>query len=736
MSRIVVSLAAALAIGLTAGAQGAAAATPCKGPVPAGGDWPAYGHDAANTRSQPAETGLTPAVVPGLQPAWVFSTAATGDTTSLQSTPVVGGGCVFVGSGAGIAYAIDASTGALVWRRVLDVPTAGTGGALVGAPALTSRAVIYLVSEAGAPYAVALDRATGAILWRSAPVTTQVGSYTNASAIVANGMVFFGFSAAEGDAQGQGGFALLDADTGRILKVTTTVPPADQAAGYAGGGLWSTPTYDARTRYAYIGAGNPFSRQKEHAFTNAILKIDLSRSRPTFGTVVASYKGNVDQYSEALAEASHTPVCAATDQPDVDFPLDDQACGQLDLDFGAAPNLFTDTGGRLLVGDLQKSGVYHVARADTMAPAWTALAGASCQVCNAASTAFDGESVIGVFTPGGVMSALARDDGAARWRAPIGDGVHCQGTSTAAGVAYTLDGNGFFDAFDARTGGRAAAPGDVARHRRADGPADEQRRGDRRAHGLRRRRRDEQRGLRDRLPGGGLEPARPVEARAPRAPGCARQPLHRLRLRSAEMRRQREEHLRGGQRVAERMVGTVRREPEHPRQLGELRRVRAGAPAGLGEPQPPERLGVDHALGEPHATPAQQRGEERALDPRDVDDHHPVGQCLDQVVEDVVDRRRVGDVGGPDPVHDDGALVGHPDRADEAMDRPADLDPALVDRHRGEREHLVGLGVQAGRLDVDRAIGRLGPGGAAHQSPRSRWTARCTPVTARNASRR
>jgi hypothetical protein len=35
---------------------------------------------------------------------------------------------------------------------------------------------------------------------------------------------------------------------------------------------------------------------------------------------------------------------------------------------------------------------------------------------------------------------------------PIGDGVHYRGTSTAAGVAYTLDGNGFLDAFDARTG--------------------------------------------------------------------------------------------------------------------------------------------------------------------------------------------------------------------------------------------------------------------------------------------
>jgi polyvinyl alcohol dehydrogenase (cytochrome) len=438
--------------GLASGSPSAVAATaPCRAPAPAGGDWPVYGHDAANTRSQPAESLLTPAAVPSLAAAWVFKTSSAGDATSLQSTPVVAGGCVFVGSAAGIAYALDATTGAPVWHTPLDAPNPGGGGALVGAPAVSGNAVIFLVSQLGAPYAVALDRSSGRILWRSAPVVTEPGAYTNASAVVARGTVIIGFSAAEGDPHGQGGFALLDAAGGRILKVTPTVPPVDQARGFAGGGLWSTPAVDERSGYAYFGAGNPFSRQQEHPNTNAIIKLDVDRTRATFGQIVASYKGNVDQYAEALEELSHTPACAASDQ-DVQLPLDDPACGQLHLDFGASPNLFRDAAGEELVGDLQKSGVYHAAHADTMRPAWTALGGASCQACNAASTAFDGAAVVGVFTPGGVMTSLARDDGTARWRAPIGDGVHYQGTSVAAGVAYTLDGNGFLDAFDAAGG--------------------------------------------------------------------------------------------------------------------------------------------------------------------------------------------------------------------------------------------------------------------------------------------
>jgi outer membrane protein assembly factor BamB len=446
-------LAALFVTGLAYAAPAAAATgDPCSAAAPAGGDWPAYGHDAANTRNQPDEQLLTPAVVPGLKPAWTFNTADSGDTGGFQSTPVVSGGCVFAGSTEGVAYAIDAGTGARVWQTQLDVSRAGLGGAIVGAPAVTAKAVIFLVNQSNAPYAVALRRSDGSVLWRSAPVVEKPGYYTNASAALAGDVLFMGYSAPEGNSSGQGGFALLSATSGRILKVTPTIPLADQAQGDAGGGLWATPAFDLSAGYAYIGAGNPFSRQREHAYTNAILKIDVNRGRATFGSVVASYKGNVDQYAEALQAASQTPVCAASDQPDIEYPLDDPACGQIDLDFGASPNLFSDSQGRLLVGDLQKSGVYHVARADTMQPAWTSLVGASCASCNAASTAFDGSSVIGVFTPGSVMAALGRDDGTVGWRMPIADGVHYQGTSTAAGVAYTVDGHGFLDAVNAATG--------------------------------------------------------------------------------------------------------------------------------------------------------------------------------------------------------------------------------------------------------------------------------------------
>jgi polyvinyl alcohol dehydrogenase (cytochrome) len=451
------ALTATLAVAVAFAAAPASAATaPCTERV-ATGDWPSYGHDVANTRTQPVRQGIGPADVTKLQPAWTFSTSSTGDGGNLESTPVVSGGCVYIGSTNAVAYALNATTGKVVWQRKLPLSSAGFGGGIVGAPAVDGKSVIYLVNQNNAPYAVALDRSTGGVVWQSKPYTgsspNQLEGYTtNASPIVANGLVVAGYSSPEGDPNGSGGFALIDAHDGTIVKITPTIPLADQAKGYAGGGLWSSPAYDPATKLVYWGAGNPNNKGQEHPYTNSILKIDLNRDDASFGEIVGYYHGNVDQYAESLETLSHTPACSASDVDGAPYPLDDPACGQIDLDFGDSANLFTASDGTKLVGDLQKSGVYHAAHADSMKPAWTALVGVSCQACNAAASAFDGKSVVGAATPGGQMYSLGADKGAVNWLAPIGDGIHYQGTSVADGVVWTTDGPCFLDAFDAKSG--------------------------------------------------------------------------------------------------------------------------------------------------------------------------------------------------------------------------------------------------------------------------------------------
>jgi outer membrane protein assembly factor BamB len=191
--------AVAIAAALTA-VPAAGAAAPCTTQTTSG-EWPSYGHDAANTRTQPDEHGLGPGAATSLTPAWVFSTGSTGDGSQLTTTPVVRSGCAFIGSFNGYVYALDGNSGHVVWQRKLDAPNPGSGGVIVGAGAVSGQEIVFLVNEFTAPYAIALDRSTGAVIWQSAPFAppltssaAQAGSYTNASPIIAGGLVVAGYS--------------------------------------------------------------------------------------------------------------------------------------------------------------------------------------------------------------------------------------------------------------------------------------------------------------------------------------------------------------------------------------------------------------------------------------------------------------------------------------------------------------------------------------------------------------
>ena len=451
---------AALTASLLAGAGGltlpASAApkpptpAPCSAPT-AADEWPTFGRDLVNSRDQRQAGAIDTTTAPLLAKRWSFQTggAATG-LTDLNGTPIVAGGCVFLNTAAGDVVALDTKTGAPHWRTTVPLDpgaAAGAGGTFVSSPAVTDTLVIGLVNQLDAPYAIALHRNDGTVAWRSAPLAQGTGYYTNATPVVSKGLVLAGFSPAEGDPTGRGGVAIYDAATGQLRKRATIISDADYAQGYAGAGVWTAPAIDTTNDYAYVGTGNPYSKTIEHPYTNAIVKLDISPRRATFGTVVAAAKGNVEQYDPAVRDLAD-PACQAAGE---DSPVGGPACLQLDLDFGAPPNLFTE-GSRVLIGDLQKSGVYHVADARTMQPAWSTAIGGSCALCNAAATAWHGDALYGVGTPGGVMVDLATNDGTLRWASPVADGAHYQSTSYAGGVVFTVDGNGFLDGFDAATG--------------------------------------------------------------------------------------------------------------------------------------------------------------------------------------------------------------------------------------------------------------------------------------------
>jgi polyvinyl alcohol dehydrogenase (cytochrome) len=420
-----------------------------------GGEWRTFGHDLSNTRSQSREKKIGITDVATMQPAWAFGTEGKGDFTG---TPIIADGCVYVGSNQGWVFALNADTGKTVWKT-------RTKGGINSSAAVFDGKVFITVSRIGKPATIALDQDTGKILWDTT-VDNQPGSDVYSSPVYFKDLIFVGWSGGsaelgdEADRYAfQGGFVLLDADTGRIVKKTYSIRPPDKNPKkpkdlYAGAAIWSTPAVDTRTGHAYVGAGNPFRPQKEHKYTNSILKIDVSRGRSSFGKIVDHYKGTVDEYIPGFSEL---PCYDIEGNPAPWYPQGIGQCGDLDMDFGAAPNLWREKG-KTFVGEGQKSGIYHTVNASNMKPAWTVPVGPPSAVGGiVGSTAFDGKSVFGPITIGGYLWSVS-DSGSHRWAIPVADGAHWGNpVSIANGVVYTIDLKGFLNAYDAATGAQVAA---------------------------------------------------------------------------------------------------------------------------------------------------------------------------------------------------------------------------------------------------------------------------------------
>ena len=419
-----------------------------------GGEWRTYGHDLSNTRHQDRERHIAHADVPFLRPAWTFSSVAAGGSGDFTGTPIVADGCVYVGSNGGWIFAMNADTGENVWAQ--QVPA---GGAVNSTVAVAAGKVIATVSRPGSPYAVAFDQTTGAPAWTTAPLDSQPGSDSFSSPVVYDGMIVTGVSGSsaevgqsEADRYAfQGSVVLLDVTTGAVVRKIWTIhapdaPPDD----YAGASVWSTPAIDVDAKVAYVGTGNPFNPKAEHAHANAVIKIDLDRTSPSFATILGSYHGTLDEYVPGFSDL---PCEDIPGNPPPYYPQGIGSCGDIDLDFGAAPNLFTDASGRKLVGAGQKSGVYHAFDAATMAPAWSiALGPPSLAGGIVGSTAYDGNAIYGPVTPGGYQWSIT-SAGDPRWVTPTADGAHYANASAVAnGIVYATDLKGALDAFDGRNG--------------------------------------------------------------------------------------------------------------------------------------------------------------------------------------------------------------------------------------------------------------------------------------------
>lgn len=204
-------------------------------------------------------------VVPGnagrLISAW---TAQLGGTT-VETTPLVVDGMMFVTGPLNTVTALDAETGQTLWKYTHRLPADVARHCTV----MTNRGLAVLGDRLFMATLdmrlIALDARSGNVIWNVEQDDYRRGISNTHAPLAIDGKVIVGVTA--GECALTGFVDAFDAATGKKLWRTHTIPqPGDpnrrtwqpeSAADYGGAPTWMTGTYDSETETIYWTTGNP-----------------------------------------------------------------------------------------------------------------------------------------------------------------------------------------------------------------------------------------------------------------------------------------------------------------------------------------------------------------------------------------------------------------------------------------------------------------------------------------------
>ncbi len=203
---------------------------------------------------------ITPANIGRLHAAW---TAQLGGTT-IETTPLVVDGMMFVTGPLNNVTALDARTGQVIWRYTRRLPAVASHCTVMtnrGLAILGDRLYLATLDM----HLIALDARSGNIIWDVVQDDYRLGISNTHAPLAIDGKIIVGVTA--GECALTGFIDAFDAATGRKLWRTRTIPePGDpnrqtwipaSAADYGGAPTWMTGTYDSELRTIYWMTGNP-----------------------------------------------------------------------------------------------------------------------------------------------------------------------------------------------------------------------------------------------------------------------------------------------------------------------------------------------------------------------------------------------------------------------------------------------------------------------------------------------
>ena len=268
------------AMALAAGVATLVAAGPADWYAPAGRDFPLVGGNWPNQRYSALDR-INRSNVRTLGGAWTRHLEEGGGSGNMQATPIVVNGVMFITSGAGNVFALDAKTGAIRWTYRSEAKAGN----------MTNRGVVVAGGKVFAGQRdntlVALDEKTGAQLWKTELAASGRG-YTPAPTVYYDGLVYIGVAGGEGGVRGQ--FGAYDAGTGKEVWKFWTLPGPGSIGHdtwekdswkYGGGPIWTHPAIDPALGTIYIAVGNAgpdndgTERGGDDLFTASIVALDL-----------------------------------------------------------------------------------------------------------------------------------------------------------------------------------------------------------------------------------------------------------------------------------------------------------------------------------------------------------------------------------------------------------------------------------------------------------------------------
>jgi glucose dehydrogenase len=260
------------------------------------------------TRYHPA-TQINTGNAAKLRPAFVVQTAM---LESMETAPIVVNGVMFITTSYNHVYAVSATTGEQFWHykhKIGPVSTYCCGPNNKGVA--ISEGKLYMGTLDAK--IVALDAKSGKLLWETQIADPELGYSETMAPTVVDGKVLIGTNGGE---YGVRGFVkAFDANTGKLDWTFYTIPEKGHEGVFAendatgrnmkrdiaaekaalaknadfyktlGGGVWMTPAVDKKTRTVFFVAGNPSpdlygaERPGDNLYTNSMIAVDLDSGK-------------------------------------------------------------------------------------------------------------------------------------------------------------------------------------------------------------------------------------------------------------------------------------------------------------------------------------------------------------------------------------------------------------------------------------------------------------------------